>query len=262
MNSLPWFKFYPEKFMHGVRGLTAQDVGVYTMILCRIYEESGPIEFHTARLSTYCNMRESSFKKAVQRLVDLDKIQLNDGMISNRRADIEISSRADNVKFASRAGKISAEKRQQNQQQTPTDAQRTCNNKDIDKDIEEDKKESKKETRASALDGFEEFWDVYAFKKARPKCEAIWKRKRLNLIAEKVIAGARTYAATRSTDPGFWKYPEGWLTAERWNDEVPAPKRDVFMDWINSKGNDDADERSNNSNRIDAEIIPRLGKAH
>ena len=64
-NRIPYFDFYPTDFMRGVRGLTAAEVGVYTMLLCRIYEENGPVEFHPVRLSAYCGVRESLLKKAI-----------------------------------------------------------------------------------------------------------------------------------------------------------------------------------------------------
>lgn len=139
MSRVPYFNFYPADFMNGVRGLTAQEVGVYTMILCRIYEESGPVEYHTRRLSTYCGMREATFVAVVEKLVDLDKLQLVGGMLSNRRAAEEIQKRADGLKNASKAGKASAEKRQQNQRKDATPVQQAFNHTDTDTDTEEDK---------------------------------------------------------------------------------------------------------------------------
>ncbi len=129
---IPYFDFYPADFMNGVRGLSAQEVGVYTMILCRIYEESGPIEFHPVRLATYCGMRENAFSKIITRLVDLGKFSLVEGMLSNRRAEAEISRRASKLKINSRAGKASAQKKQQIQQPKPTDVQRPFNHTDTD----------------------------------------------------------------------------------------------------------------------------------
>ncbi|KQU96797.1 hypothetical protein ASD00_18280 [Ensifer sp. Root31] len=131
---IPYFDFYPADFMNGVRGLSAQEVGVYTMILCRIYEESGAIEFHPVRLATYCGMRENAFSKIIVRLVDLGKFNLVDGMLSNRRAEAEISRRASKLKINSRAGKASAQKKQQIQPPKPTDVQRTFNHTDTDTD--------------------------------------------------------------------------------------------------------------------------------
>lgn len=144
MNRVPYFAFYPADFMNGVRGLTAQEVGVYTMILCRIYEESGPVEYHARRLATYCGMREATFVAVVEKLVDLDKLQLVDGMLSNRRAEGEIAKRADGLKIASKAGKASAEKRQQNQRSDATPVQQPFNHTDTDTD---------KSSVANATDG-------------------------------------------------------------------------------------------------------------
>ena len=79
---MPYFKFYPADFMNGVRGLTAQEVGVYTMLLCRFYEENAPVEYHARRLCTYCGMREATFVKVVEKLIDLGKITLVDGCLS------------------------------------------------------------------------------------------------------------------------------------------------------------------------------------
>lgn len=135
-SNIPYFRFYPADFMLGVRGMSAQEIGVYTMILCRIYEGSGPVEYNPLRLSTYCGMRQATFDKVLEKLVDLDKLQMHGGMISNARADIEIAKRADDLKNNSKAGKASAEKRQQNQQMKSTRDERAFNHTDTDTDTD------------------------------------------------------------------------------------------------------------------------------
>ena len=138
--SAPWFKFYPADFMHGVRGLSAQEIGVYTMILCRIYEESGRVEYNALRLATYCGMRQPTFVKTIQKLVDLGKLTIEDGMIWNARAEMEISNRANDLKNSSTGGKVSAQKRQQKQRETASglasDQQATASHTDTDTDID------------------------------------------------------------------------------------------------------------------------------
>lgn len=130
----PFFKFYPAKFMKGVRGLTASEVGVYIMLLCRIYEEDGPLEFNPLVLSTYCEMRQTAFEKTAERLIALGKLRLSDGMLFNDKAEEVISDRAVRVENAKRAGEISAQKRQTNQRDQPTDVQPPSNYKNrIDK---------------------------------------------------------------------------------------------------------------------------------
>ena len=116
--------------------MSPQEIGVYTMLLCRMYEESGPVEYHVLRLSTYCGMREKTFVAVAEKLVALGKITMRDGMIFNDRAAIEISDRADKLKNNSKAGKASAEKRQSNQCEDATDVQRPFNHTDTDTDTE------------------------------------------------------------------------------------------------------------------------------
>ena len=150
---IPYFDFYPADFMHGVRGLTATEVGVYTMLLCRIYEENGPVEYNAVRLSAYCGIRESALVKAIDRLVVLAKLTVEGGMLSNPRAMKEIEAREIKLKNNSRAGKASAEKRQQNQAEESTVVQRPFNHTDTDTDKrkEEANASSKKQPKSSKL---------------------------------------------------------------------------------------------------------------
>ena len=143
MRSEPWFRFFPSKFMAGIRGLNANEVKVYISLLCRMYEHGGPIRNDHEILSTYCEMRPSSFAKALDRLVRLEKLYVTeDGMLSNGAAEGEISRRESYSENAKRAGEKSAEKRQQKQRPKATSAERTLNHIDKDKDKEKDKKES------------------------------------------------------------------------------------------------------------------------
>jgi uncharacterized protein YdaU (DUF1376 family) len=135
---IAWFQFYPADFMNDARGLTAQEVGLFTMLLCRLYEESGAIEFNALRLSTYCGMRETTFMKSFNKLIALGKLTLVDNMFSNARAEVEIANRAHRLKLASQAGNSRGKKSQGNQQNFSTDVQRTFNHTDTDTDTDSD----------------------------------------------------------------------------------------------------------------------------
>jgi uncharacterized protein YdaU (DUF1376 family) len=118
--------------------MTPQEVGVYTMLLCRIYEENGPVEANILRLSTYCGMREKSFQVVFQKLFDLGKFHLVDGSLMNHRAEREIAKRSNDLKTASNAGKASAQKRQQKQSPSATTVERPFNHTDTDTDTVKD----------------------------------------------------------------------------------------------------------------------------
>jgi len=100
----PYFKFYPADFMGGIRGLTAQEVGLYIMLLCRMYEDDGAIENNPFKLATYCGMREVAFSKTLSKLIRLGKIKDDGGLLSNDRMQFEISDRAHKVEVAIQAG--------------------------------------------------------------------------------------------------------------------------------------------------------------
>lgn len=72
--------------------------------------------------------------------------------------------------------------------------------------------------------GFERFWAVYPLKKAKAAAEKNWRKAVKKVAPEIIIAAAERYANSREVSRGFAKYPQGWLTDERWLDEdVPEP---------------------------------------
>ena len=218
-NRIPYFDFYPSDFMHGVRGLSAQEVGVYTMLLCRIYEENGPVEFHIMRLSTYCGMRENTFTKVVDKLVDLGKLDLVDGMLSNHRAEVEISSRANKLKNNSKAGKASAEKRQQKQRLVSTNVQQPFNHTDTDTD---NTSSLRSDVSVKSVDQeFENaFWPSYPRKVGKGQALKAFRTARKQVGLEPILAGLSRYAAARNGEnPEYTKHASTWLNGQCWLDE-------------------------------------------
>lgn len=223
---IPYFRFYPGDFMRGVRGMSAQEVGLYTMLLCRMYEESGPIEDHTLRLATYCGMREATFEKTLQKLVDLGKIVRADGMLWNERAEIEISNRAHDLKIASTAGKASAKKRQQNQAMSATTVERPFNHTDTYTDTERDTNVSLALIAPENVpDLFSEFWDQYPHRNGAKKGKTAARKKwdaalKARASPQQIIAGALRYANDRQVIQGYAKDPATWLHGKGWEDDV------------------------------------------
>jgi len=90
--------------------------------------------------------------------------------------------------------------------------------------------------------GFDEFWNVYPKKKARPAAEkAFYKAIKNGADPASIITGAKRYALWLSSGgPKDFrpeaKFPQGWLNDERWNDadlpELPnpdAPRRSTML---------------------------------
>jgi hypothetical protein len=192
-----------------------------------MYEESGPIENHSLRLATYCGMRVSTFEKTLEKLIQLGKITCADGALFNDRAEIEISYRADDLKIASKAGKASAEKRQQNQGMSATTVQRPFNHTDTDTDT--DKRDTNVSLALVQPDRFEEFWQQYPHrngaKKGKASAQKSWQRAiKARASPEQIIAGAMRYAGDRQVLSGYAKDPATWLNNQGWSDEIEQPK--------------------------------------
>lgn len=226
MKHVPYFRFYPSDFMAGVRGMTAQEVGVYTMLLCLIYEAGGPVENNPLRLATYCGLRLPTFERTCEKLIALGKITAADGWLSNARAEVEIAKRADDLKIAFRAGKASAEKRQQNQAKPSTDVQRTFNHTDTDTDTEKKDRDAK-----ASLERFAEFWEVYPHrdgKRGRKLAEAKYRAAVKRGVAEQtIIEGAKRAQNDPRVKAGFARDPTTWINQAGWED-VTAPTVTAF----------------------------------
>jgi len=74
------------------------------------------------------------------------------------------------------------------------------------------------------LVGFDAFWRAYPLKAGKGAARKAWQRAIRRAAAADIIAGAQRYAADPNRPEEFTKYPEGWLNADRWDDD-PLPPR-------------------------------------
>ena len=85
------------------------------------------------------------------------------------------------------------------------------------------------EPKVETSDRFEEFWNVYPKKTGKKAARAKFAAAvKAGADADALIEGARRYAdACVGRDPHFIKWPQGWLSEERWTDdpEPPEPTR-------------------------------------
>lgn len=259
-----FFHFYPSRFMAGIRGLNANEVKVYISLICRIYEHNGPIPWKPEILATYCEMRQSSFDKALDRLLRLEKLYVtDDGRLSNATCDAEISQRESKSKIARRAGKKSAEKRQENQGSEATGVQRPFNQwegegeerevayapslscvtasgdaSDTDSPPDEDSAggakrpptPSRSARRAAEIDeAFEAFWAAYPHRGGVKKGKAPARKKwhaaiRSGADPAQIIAAAEAHHGDRRVIDGYARDPATWINQRGWEDEIEPPR--------------------------------------
>lgn len=104
-NRSIWVRWFPSDFLNGIVGLEAYEIAVYTVILNLIYDNNGPIRDDTRKIARRVGLRWDHCERIVVALVQEGKIERRDGVISNPRADKELTERTSKVaKLVSRFG--------------------------------------------------------------------------------------------------------------------------------------------------------------
>jgi len=85
MSATSWIKFFPTDWLHGTRMLTPVEKGVYITLIAMMYDEQGPIPLNARRLSRECNMLPNAFSKALEVLVEMGKLTIEDNAIFNEK---------------------------------------------------------------------------------------------------------------------------------------------------------------------------------
>lgn len=111
MSALPWVRFYPSDWLAGTRGLSAAETGIYITLIASMYERGEPIPEDHARLARACGASNSSFKAALEVLVDGRKIVRVDGGLWNNRVGKESAHRTGVSDAARQAGLASGKAR-------------------------------------------------------------------------------------------------------------------------------------------------------
>jgi hypothetical protein len=98
--------------------------------------------------------------------------------------------------------------------------------------------------KGQPADRFPDYWVVLPKEKKVKKktAHAIWKRKKLDAIADKIIRDVETRKKTdRRWLEGFIPDPTTYLNGERWNDEIDASQpKGAKPEWAAIPGNNEA----------------------
>lgn len=97
MADQPYIKWWTSDFLTGVIDLSAEETGVYAIILTMMADRGGPVPCGDQQdrqwLARRCNLTTRAFNRALSRLTDLGKLEERDGLLGNRRMLAEIRDR-------------------------------------------------------------------------------------------------------------------------------------------------------------------------
>ena len=88
--TLPWYRRFPDNFIAGTVGLTLEEKGAYSLLLDLMYVRSGPVPDEPRYIAGVCNCSVRKWNAIRARLLDLGKITIVGGFLTNHRAEEEI----------------------------------------------------------------------------------------------------------------------------------------------------------------------------
>jgi uncharacterized protein YdaU (DUF1376 family) len=91
MTKNAWIRFFPSDWLGGTRGMSASETGVYITLVCLLYEHDNCLTNDTGRLARQCGLPASKFKSILTSLIEEEKIDLEDGILSNGKVAEELS---------------------------------------------------------------------------------------------------------------------------------------------------------------------------
>jgi uncharacterized protein YdaU (DUF1376 family) len=94
MNGLPYYKAYPRDFIEGPIGMPFEIKCAYRVVLDLIYMQGGKLPDDARYISGLLGCTIRRWQSIRQALVDADKIQTENGVLTNYRAVIELETLA------------------------------------------------------------------------------------------------------------------------------------------------------------------------
>ena len=218
MSKRRWFRFHVDRWFNGTFGLTPNEIAAYITVLCELYDSGGtaPMEFDI--MARRCGMRPSSFTKAIDRLVALEKLEIKDGLLTSQMVLDEIEESENSAKSRAKVGEKSEKTQLKLVQNAPENAIKTS---EIEKNAPVYKNTDNRIQNITP-DKFDDFWTAFPRKIAKGAARRAFKTALKKTTPETLVDGARRYARDRAgKDDQYTKHPASWLNGECWEDAVP-----------------------------------------
>jgi uncharacterized protein YdaU (DUF1376 family) len=111
-----WYKRDTTAALDGMRCLTLEERGAYNTILDLIYDREGDLPDDDRFIAGWLGCHTAVWRRIKVHLVALRKISVVDGVITNHRAEKELSTRRVLVESSASSGRLGAKKRWRNKE--------------------------------------------------------------------------------------------------------------------------------------------------
>jgi hypothetical protein len=199
----PAFLFYPNDWLGGTMGMTFEEKGAYMELLM--------LQFNRGHMTRHM------IGQTIGQLWDniKDKFQQDaNGLWFNERLDIEKEKRKTFTE--SRRNNINGKNQYNSNAHKGGHTTSHMENENINRNV------NKNINRIRVIDDqFEQFWNLYDYKKSKEKAEKVWSTL-TNEEKNQAINHAPLYAQS-TPDKQFRKHPTTYLNQKSFNDEIIKP---------------------------------------
>lgn len=227
MAKAPAFQFYAADFLTDTAEMTDQEVGVYIRLLSHQWI-NGSLHGDPNRLTNGVAIGVLEVWDEIKHKFPIG----DDGRRRNPRLEETRKQQQEYREKQAEAGKRGAEKRwaQKDDSNPNGDPNSNPNGENIalQSSTSSSTTTSKKANGDKSPDRFSEFWNTFNDKRGKQAALKVWKRKKLDNIADDVISGAERYVKVRGEDQRYWKQAQGWLNDGRWEDSLPNAKKEGY----------------------------------
>jgi uncharacterized protein YdaU (DUF1376 family) len=121
--------FYFDDFLTGTDVLTAEEVGIYMLLLSRMWSQRGPLVNDNKQLAKWCNVPPQRMRKTLSSLIEKEKIHVDEGgALFNPRALLELENAMSRKQKAADRGRLGGARKAANRQEVATKLEESSNN--------------------------------------------------------------------------------------------------------------------------------------
>lgn len=218
--SLPYYKRFPRDFLEGTIGLSFEEKGAYAIILDLIYMRDGSLPDDARYIAGQLGCSVRKWSSLLERLVSAGKLRVENGIISNFRADYLLE---ETRKYRNKQAEIASVPRKNNNLRQPERSQ-----PEPEPDIEAKASLSSPPAPTPAKarsypEAFEAAWKAYPHAKGRSsKADSLTAWKKLTDAEREAMPGACERYRREGREP---RMDCGAPAMERWI------KRGLHQHW-------------------------------
>ena len=228
-----YFQLHIGDYEKATAHLTAAEDGIYNRLLRRYYDTEQPIPADIKAVQRLVRARSKDEREAVETVLNEFFFITPDGW-RHGRCDEEIEAykaKKDKARSSANA-RWSKEDRNANasDESMRTHSERNANasGTHCDGNANQEpitKKEQKQTSLGQQAARFADFWAVYPNRKGKAAALRTWQRKRLDAIADRIIADVQArIAGDRQWLDGYIPHGSTYVNCEGWLDAIEPPK--------------------------------------